>query len=143
MVLRLTNGQPRVVSVPAAPFVVRVFLNQLPASEIGTVEGDDKFVLGFLPQDRGHVHPLGDEHVFCLEDSFAIEDDRGEGIEAVKGQDGFGSIGNSWGGKLGFIDPYFLADPLNVELVLADVRVWDDLVMEEVEVNVGRELGDS
>lgn len=143
VVLRFPHRQPRDVAVPAAPLVLWVLLHELASPEIGAIEGNLELVrlaVGLqLPRD---IDPLGDEHVVRLKNDVAIEAHGGEGVETLKGQDGL-RRGRAMGGAEGSaVGPGALADPLDVELVLADEGVGDDLVVDEVEVNVGGELGD-
>ena len=145
MILRLSHGQSRVIAVPAPPLVIRVLLNQLPPPQVRTIKVNDKLVI--LLQKRGNINTLRNEHVIRLQDSGAVELDSRKCVQAVKGQDSLlASILNRNAGSLefegGLVSPLGLADPLDVELVLADERVGDQTMVEEVEVDIGRELGD-
>lgn len=116
----------------------------LPAPQVGAVKGDDQFVVS-LSQCGRHVDPFWSEHVVRLQDGGAIEHDGGEGIQAVKGQDCFAwarlvdsHVGQGEGGA---VHPAFLANPLHLQLILANIGVGDEAMVHEVQVHVGRELG--
>lgn len=144
MILSFADRQPRVVAVPAAPFVVGILLHELPSAEVGAVKGDFKLILTTVLLQHGcNVDALGGEHVVRLENGLAVQHDGGKGIQTVKGQHGFGTLRDGVrGGEGGAVQPLGLADPLDVELVLADEGVGDDAVVDEVEVDVCRELAD-
>ncbi|KAK1856728.1 hypothetical protein CCHR01_00698 [Colletotrichum chrysophilum] len=144
VILSFANRQPRVVAVPAAPFVVGILLHQLPSAEVGAVKGDFKLILTTVLLQHGRdVDALRGEHVVRLEDGLAVQHDGGKGIQTVKGQHSLGTLRDGVrGGEGGPVQPLGLADPLDVELVLADEGVGDDAVVDEVEVDVCGELAD-
>lgn len=143
MILRLAHSQPRDIAVPAAPLVLGILLNELTPPQVRAVERDLKLViLAFTLELPRYINPLGDEHVVRLEHNITVDLDGGERVEAVKRDHGLGAGGNAGRGEGGAVGPGALADPLDVELVLADERVGNEAMVHEVEVDVGRELGD-
>lgn len=123
--------------------MLRVLLNKLTSPQIRTIKRDLKLVRSAitleLPRD---IHSFGDKHIVRLEDNVTVKPDGSKGIQPLKGQHGLGPLRDMRGGKDGAVGPRALADPLHVELILADERVGNDLVVDKVEVDVGGELGD-
>jgi hypothetical protein len=142
VVLRLPDSKSGDVAVPAPPLVVRVLLNELPSLQIGTVKRNDQLILAVLFQSVCHLHSLGDEHVVRFENCLAVENNSSERVEAIKGQDRLCAIVHLRAGKRCLVDPDTLADPLDVKLILADEGVGDEFVVEQIQVDVGGELGD-
>lgn len=140
LVLSLANTEPRVVTVPTSPLVVRVLLHLLPAPQIRTLKGNDQLVLAGLDR-AGHIHSLRGEHVVRHQHCLPIEHHGSKGIQSIKRQHGLASLVDLATGESRAVDPGLLPDPLHVELILAHVGVWDELVVQEIQMDVGGELG--
>lgn len=138
VILSFPNGQPGTVTIPATPLVLGVLLDQLPSSQIRTVEADDQLIV--LLDTRRNVDSLRGEHVICFQNGLPIEYDRSKGIQSIKGKYGLGPLGDGISLKGGPIDPLCLSNPLHVKLVLADEGIRDEFVVEEVKVDVGGKL---
>lgn len=108
--------------------MIGIFLNLLPPPQVGTVKRNHQLIVTIL-YGRGHVHPFWGEHVIRLQDSSAVEDDGGEGVQAVKSQDGLLAILDAGSCECGPVDPLLLAYPLDLEFILADIRIRDEAVV--------------
>lgn len=143
VILCFPHRQPRVVAVPAPPSVLGVLIHKLPPAKVRRVKLNDELViLAAVHQVLRDIDPLRDEHVVRLQDGLAVQLDRGKGVEPVKRQHRLGPVELLGRGKGGPVDPDRLTDPLHLELILARERIGDELVVQEVEVDVGRELRD-
>ncbi len=142
MVLRLSDSQSGVVAVPAPPRMIGVLVNELPASEKGAVKSNDQLVVFAVVQHVRDIYALGDKHVVGFQDRFSIENDSGKSVEAFKGQDCLRTAAHLGTRKGGSIRPDGFTDPLDIVFILADKGILDDVVVHQVEMNIGRELGD-
>lgn len=121
--------------------MLRIFIDSLPALQVGAVKGNDQFVIATLGEVAGDINTLRDKHAIGFEYHLAVQSDDGKRIEAFKSQYSFGTRTDFWTGKSCLVSPLRLADPLNVVFVLADEGIRNQVVVHEIQVNIGRELG--
>lgn len=121
--------------------VLRVlFLHLLPLKE-RALEHNPEHILTSL-QQRRDIRAVLDEHVVGAEDLGPIEDDGGIRVEALEHKHLLLAGRGARGGEHIAVGPVCLADPLARELVLVEERVRDHVVVQQVEVHIGGELGD-
>lgn len=130
--------------VPHQASSCAVLFLQLGARSESTLKNDTKIVdLPNGPEDIFNRDTSRDEHVIALEDFLPVQMDGGERIQPFKDEvdvvsdrDGCGRLeGTS-------ILPVYLTGPLGLSLVLANVRIRDDLLLKQLHLNYRRKCRD-
>ena len=84
----------------------------------------------------------GDKHVVRRMNVAAVEGHFGNGIEALERKHRLVTFALLGGLEGRLVHPGGLANPLYLELILANVGIWDQTMVHQVEMDHGRELGD-
>jgi hypothetical protein len=122
--------------------MVWILLHQLAASQVGAVEIDNQLILSLRFEYLGNINSLRDEHIVRFEDLLPIQDHSRKRVQAVKGQDRLRATADLGAGEGSPVDPLRLSDPLDLVLVFANEWIGNQLVVQQVKMNIGRELAD-
>lgn len=122
--------------------MVWILLHQLAAPKVGAVKIDNQLILSLGFEYLGNIDSLRDEHVVRFEYLLPIQDHSRKRVQAVKGQDRFRATADLGAGEGSPVDPLRLSDPLDLVLVFANEWIGDQLVVQQVKMDIGRELAD-
>lgn len=118
-----------------------MLLLHLLALEKRTLKHNLQHIISTLEQ-LGDIGAVLDEHVIGAQDLSPIEGDGRIRVQALE-HEHLLLAGRGQGRREHItVDPVLLADPLARKLVLVEERVRDQVVVQQVEVHIGRELGD-